>query len=309
MRFYIYTVAALASSAFASPVQDVNARNLTPAQCSKVCGIVDVLKLHKATPFCSSFLSLKPTTSTSTIKVTSTATTTSLSTVTSGTASTSVVFKPGNPPSNAPRAAQPAILNHRQEANPVLPLVAMVKRDQKPSLPSYVTAYATAAISSACSCLSLATPTTTVKTTSTGTVTSTITSITTVSPPVVTSTEYPCATPIPSLIPTIPYGNSNQAGVIESSNELFGFDTPGATLEGCCNLCYFGTTNCIQAYYYFYEGCVIQQATSVNATGEGISNSCPNGQISGLTYSDDTSPPFRSTGTIAGPCGQVYNNL
>ena len=97
--------------------------------------------------------------------------------------------------------------------------------------------------------------------------------------------------------------------MIESSNALFGFDTLGATLEGCCNLCYFNVTNCIQAYYYFYEGCVIQQGTNVNGTARGISDSCPSGQITGLTYGNDTNPPFRSTGSIAGPCGQIYNDL
>ena len=71
---YLYAVAALVTScAFASPIQEINVRSLTPAQCSKVCVIVDVLKLHEATLFCSSFLSIKPATSTSTVKVISNA--------------------------------------------------------------------------------------------------------------------------------------------------------------------------------------------------------------------------------------------
>lgn len=71
---HILAVAALAATTtFASPVQEVNARNLTPSQCSKVQSVVDVLTLHTATPFCSSFLSIKTATSKSTIKVTSTA--------------------------------------------------------------------------------------------------------------------------------------------------------------------------------------------------------------------------------------------
>ena len=62
-----------ATTTYASPVQEVNARNLTPSQCSKVQSVVDVLKSHTATPFCSTFLSIKTATSTFTIKVTSTA--------------------------------------------------------------------------------------------------------------------------------------------------------------------------------------------------------------------------------------------
>ena len=70
----ILAVAALlATTTYSSPVQEVKARNLTPSQCSKVQSVVDVLKLYAATPFCSSFLSIKTATSTSTIKVTSTA--------------------------------------------------------------------------------------------------------------------------------------------------------------------------------------------------------------------------------------------
>ena len=74
MHFSIVLVAAAAaiSGAHASPVQELNGRNLSPAECSKVTKIVDVLKLNKATPFCSSFLSIKPATATSVVKVTST---------------------------------------------------------------------------------------------------------------------------------------------------------------------------------------------------------------------------------------------
>ena len=118
-----------------------------------------------------------------------------------------------------------------------------------------------------------------------------------------------CQTPIPSLIPTIPYGVANQGGVVSSVQTLYGSNSPYDSLEGCCNACFFDIPNCIQAFYYFYEGCVVEQATTVNGTGVGISNTCPSGQIEGLTYSADTNPPFRSTGSIAGACGMTYNDL
>ncbi|KAG7008606.1 hypothetical protein G7Y79_00005g017470 [Physcia stellaris] len=308
MHFSIVLVAAASaiSGVHTSPGQELNGRNLSSAECSKVTKIVDVLKLNKATPFCSSFLSIKPATATSVIKVTSTVMKTSISTITSGTASTSVIFKPGNPSPKVRRAAVPAQSN--EEVANIAP-AAVERRDEGLSVPAYITAYEAAAISSACSCLSIPTPTTTAITSSIKTTTSTVVTSKTVKPPVITSTEYPCATPIPSVIPTIPYGMANQAGVIESSNSLYGSGTSGTSLEGCCNLCYFSVLNCIQAYYFFYEGCVVQQGTNVTGTSEGIGSICPNGKISGLTYNPDTAPPFRSTGTIAGPCGQTYNNL
>ena len=82
-----------------------------------------------------------------------------------------------------------------------------------------------------------------------------------------------------------------------------------ATLEGCCNVCYFGIPNCIQAFWYSYQGCVVQQAVAPTGTGVGVSSVCPNGKISGLTYNRDSGADVRSTGDIAGPCGQFYNNF
>ena len=78
--------------------------------------------------------------------------------------------------------------------------------------------------------------------------------------------------------------------------------------EACCNLCYFGLTNCVQAWYYFYEGCVVGQADAVG-NGVGINDVCPTGQFQGLTYRNDSGADFRSTGDFAGPCGMTYNNL
>ena len=52
-----------------SPVIDasLNSRSLSPAQCEAVVVIVDVLKIQKATPFCSEFLSISASTVTSTV--------------------------------------------------------------------------------------------------------------------------------------------------------------------------------------------------------------------------------------------------
>ncbi|KAI4196582.1 MAG: hypothetical protein LQ346_003200, partial [Caloplaca aetnensis] len=121
-----------------------------------------------------------------------------------------------------------------------------------------------------------------------------------------------CATPVPILTPTVPFGNPNITAVFpeNTSNERYFLDTPeGATIEGCCNLCYFGTANCILAVYYGYQGCVVIRPTVPVGTGVGVSDVCPVGQFAGLVYERDTAPTFRSQGDIAGPCGQVYNNL
>lgn len=67
----------------------------------------------------------------------------------------------------------------------------------------------------------------------------------------------------------------------------------------------------MQAWWYFYEGCVVQQAVNVTemqqtkVTGK-ESQTCPQGTIGGLTYGNDTDPAFRSTGNIVGPCGSSY---
>jgi len=137
---------------------------------------------------------------------------------------------------------------------------------------------------------------------STLTVTSTRT--TTVSPPTFTETVYPCSNS------SILYGTaSSSAG---TQNTLYGLDTEqGVDVVECCNTCLFDTENCVQAWWYFYEGCVVQQAvnvteTRVNGNVQGESEQCPQGTIEGLTYGNDTNPAFRSTGNIVGPCGGSY---
>ena len=43
-------------------------------------------------------------------------------------------------------------------------------------------------------------------------------------------------------------------------NADYGLSTPqGASAEACCNTCYFELPYCIQAYWYSYEGCVVNQ--------------------------------------------------
>ncbi len=114
-----------------------------------------------------------------------------------------------------------------------------------------------------------------------------------------------CATPITRFSPTLPYGLSS--GGPGASNNLNNSIT---SVEACCDLCYFGLPNCIQAYYFSYEGCVISQANPGSVgDGIGISSVCPTGQFGGLTYRNDSNPDFRSTGDFAGPCGMTYNNL
>ena len=67
MRAPLFTTAALlvgAETVIASLGNDIRPRNLTPQQCSEVIVVIDVLKLHSATPFCSSVLGIQPTTMT-----------------------------------------------------------------------------------------------------------------------------------------------------------------------------------------------------------------------------------------------------
>ncbi|KAI1078150.1 hypothetical protein F5B20DRAFT_244924 [Whalleya microplaca] len=148
-------------------------------------------------------------------------------------------------------------------------------------------------------------PTTTVTTETT----TLIVSVTVTEPAVITETVYPCANMVDNQGPA--YGDAHAAISLEQQNSLHYINTPeGASAESCCNLCYFGLENCVQAYWYFYEGCVISQATNLTAgTGEHVSSTCPVGTFEGLTYGPDVAPAFRSTGNIAGPCGQSYTNF
>ena len=54
---------------------------------------------------------------------------------------------------------------------------------------------------------------------------------------------------------------------------------------------------------------VDRAVSGYEGTGDGVSTTCPSGQLDGLVYSKDNDPAFRSTGSIAGPCGVTYDNL
>lgn len=117
-------------------------------------------------------------------------------------------------------------------------------------------------------------------------------------------------------LPNKAYGISNRGGNQGPINStLYDPSTPiGSTREACCNECYFGSQNCVQATYHddFVAflgdlGCRINLAPA--AVGDGLpaheTENCPSGVISGLIYGPgDGYPMF-----IPGPCGEVYQNL
>ncbi|MCJ1394520.1 hypothetical protein MMC18_007399, partial [Xylographa bjoerkii] len=132
---------------------------------------------------------------------------------------------------------------------------------------------------------------------------------TTVSALATTVTQYPCADPLPSPGPA--YGKYQDSNDLGLANSLYYSTTPqGTSAQACCNTCFFEIPNCVQAYWYFYEGCVVSQATNLE-TASGLSEStvCPAGTFEGLSYVPDYDPAFRSSGDIAGPCGQSYTNF
>ncbi|KAL8872228.1 MAG: hypothetical protein Q9174_002108 [Haloplaca sp. 1 TL-2023] len=148
-------------------------------------------------------------------------------------------------------------------------------------VPGYLKGVVSSVISSACRCFDLPPITATSTKVSTTTITTQVAST-------ITKTVYPCASPVPSKIPTIPFGRaSSPPSIPGTQNALYGQGTYGSTLGGCCNLCYFLLPNCLNAFYYDYQGCVVQTPTEVIGTGPGVSDVCPNGQIAGLTYSPE----------------------
>lgn len=78
----MFSLAGAAAVVAASPLADFERRTLPPSACSEVNLIVDLLNLYKATPFCSSFLSI-PTYTTTIVSVASTTYTTGTITSTS----------------------------------------------------------------------------------------------------------------------------------------------------------------------------------------------------------------------------------
>ncbi|KAI9820646.1 MAG: hypothetical protein M1827_005015 [Pycnora praestabilis] len=266
----------------ASPINEkaIEVRD-APSYCkvvTEIIVIVGVMEANKATGFCSSLLGI------------------STQTVTAST--TSYVFASGTPPAKLRRDVE-------------------IEARGTPSVPAYLSTFVASELSSACSCLSLPTQTVTVTPTKTEYRESNPKKN---APTISTNGSTPLLPLITIANPTFPacagtssalYGLATPGpNVGGTQNDLYGDGTTGTSLQGCCELCYFGVPNCIQAFYYFYEGCVVQHALSPTGTGVGESAACPNGVISGLTYGPDgTTPPFRSTGDIAGPCGSGYTNF
>lgn len=320
----------------ASPAPFPN--DATPTVPSSCTDITSVVPPTSATPFCSVYLSLSDKTVFTTISATLTVTVTPSATATS----TSYVLLPGNPP--APKARHAERLMERNTCNrdnclrnlvdaryvtsaaafcstytattTSIAVPTYIDKCGQPAIPSRLSSACSCAFptttsttkgpaytSSACSCLSLTTSTTT-QTAIADFITTVIAATAT---PATKSTVYPCASPLPSPGPA--YGLA-QGSVPHVENSLFYINTPeGASAEACCNTCFFEIENCIQAFWYSYEGCVVSQGTDVNGTGQGISKTCPAGIIQGLQYGPDGTPPFRSTGDFAGPCGEAYANL
>ena len=237
---------------------------------------VDIASLYptpsSASSFCADYLAVKPV-ATTTSKTTATVTTTLTPTL----MSTKVVYLPGDAPS----------INVRRADNDVA-------HGQSPAF-----------VSNACSCLDLN------HYTSTETATVHVTS--TVMADQVASTIYPCATrnggALPSPGPA--YGKAQGTSDLGLQNSLYDLSSPeGASAVACCNTCFFEIQNCVQAWWYFYERCVVSQATNfVEVTDSGISSVCPGGTFADLTYVPDYDPEFQSTGDIAGPCGVQYTNF
>ncbi|EED18883.1 conserved hypothetical protein [Talaromyces stipitatus ATCC 10500] len=146
------------------------------------------------------------------------------------------------------------------------------------------------------------------------TIASTVTEVTTIKALATTSTLYPCASPFPSLTPTLPYGDASLPSNFSTQNSLFALTSTreGASAQACCSACFFELANCIQAYWYSYEGCVVSLAINASlagsASGKHVSRNCPAGIFNGLSYERDMNPAFRSTGNIAGPC-VLYGQL
>ncbi|MCJ1308988.1 hypothetical protein MMC25_002643 [Agyrium rufum] len=259
-------------------------RAVTSIACSSIKSIVSVFSVSQATSFCSSYLSIKTST------VTSTVTKTSVTTVTTGTASTIYTFVPGNPPSATPagaiavRRSFDGIEERAKEAH--------VEVRAPAGIPPYATTIPSATISSACSCLSLATPTTT-KTTTTTKV-----SKTTVSAPYVTESVYPCADNF-TLFGSV---NTTSPDIVSSENNLF---YNASSLADCCAECFFETQYCTAAYAYPY-GCVLTLNTVVGDF-PGADATCPQGKLPGESYEPQNYRDPRTPGTLAGPCGTVYN--
>jgi hypothetical protein len=296
--------------------------------------IVDVLKLEKATPFCSSFLSIATYTSTATTvsalpqatvtvttSGTSTTSTTSTATVsTTVTVTTSAAYTFGNIPPAVPlygTGLPPGDKAKREiEARSIV-------------IPAALKQYASAQLSTACSCLSLATPSTTATVTSTSTpapIQVTVTTVVTTASDVVpttttltyttTSTSYTATTTATPTQCSNPYGYAYSYDVFgrsDAGNAVDGgtsyFDV---TFEQCCLKCALAN-NCA---YFQYDGPPyetnesVEDATcmvwSVTAGTYGTNPQCPKGIYD--SHFEYATPPYAYEGSTVyggvfpGPC-------
>jgi len=279
---------------------DARAVNMPESDCSVLAGALFDGNAQ-ATNLCASYISTSFATATefvtSVVQVT----------VTTGAISTFVVFSSGQPPVTPAPEAKPRTIDdngHFQDR-----VINKLKHGTLAVPMEEADEY----ISSMCGCIEVTAATSCITSTST----------TTITVDIETTTVYPCATPLPTKTSTIPYGLRNNGEYETSGNSIFtDSTTQGATLEGCCNACFFELQNCIQAFWYSYEGCVVMQPgvfngttlmtndpSSYNGSGNGVSSTCPKGSIVGLSYAPDSGADERSTGDIAGPCGVAYGDL
>ncbi|KAH7378666.1 hypothetical protein BKA66DRAFT_571457 [Pyrenochaeta sp. MPI-SDFR-AT-0127] len=204
--------------------------------CDVVVKIVNVLKLFKATPFCSKFLSIKPTTTTltktqtvttaaapattvvATVTVptstsTATVTTTDTSAITTSTTN-NVVTATSNTVVTVTNPTQTVTVT----VDPPAKRAVEVLEERAEPIPAWLKAFKASAISSACKCLSIPTPTATVTSTATqsvlttgtisvtsttGTVTVTTTTLTTSSTRLTVVTEPSTTTTVVSSTVTL----------------------------------------------------------------------------------------------------------
>ena len=343
----VFFAVALLSSVGASPAPAPIPNNPSPTLPSSCTDITSIVVASSATPYCSSYLKITDVTSYTTSTATSTVTVTTgeastsivfrpgngpsmkrrdteLDAPDSRAQPPKVRLSERNTPScnrdNCLRnlddaqysSSASAFCNVYTQTTTSIAVPTFIKNCGDPPSPSRLssacscifpatttTSKPPAYTSSACSCLGLTASTTT------STAIADVKTTVTVSPAVVTKTVYPCASPLPSPGPAYRLAGGN---LPVTTNTLFSLDSPeGASAIACCNACFFELQNCVQANWFFYEGCVAHLGQSVVGNGKGVSATCPQGQIQGLAYGPDPSPPFRSTGDIAGPCGQRYS--
>ncbi|RYP47333.1 hypothetical protein DL768_006584 [Monosporascus sp. mg162] len=106
-------------------------------------------------------------------------------------------------------------------------------------------------------------------------------------------------------------GDASTIADLGPENSAYYLSSPqGSSPRACCETCHFGIESCVQAYWFSYQGCIVNRATNaVAGTGHHMTGSWPVGTFEGLTYGPDARPVSRSTRNTAGPCGQSYTNF